>query len=219
MKADFQRAAIKAAETLIQFKVHTLPVSPLRILKELENVQIKPFADIALKANIERDDLLTTFGDECRAAVTSMIEENGEHIYFVAYSQLMPEVLLQRSLARELGHIMLEHDGSRPVEVRMQEAYCFAHHFLSPRAVVKLLQESPYPLTVETFGGVTGCYQDCLNRLSQLPGVDVPAEMNRKIKEQFAPRIKDFIRYQRVFSENDKSAAADFGTFMDGYAD
>ena len=219
MTADFQKAATKAAETLINFNIHTLPISPFPILKNLPNVRLIPFAEIAMKVNMEREDLIDAFGDESRAAITTIVHENGETFYYVAYSQLMPTVLLQRALARELGHIILEHDGSRPVAVRMKEAYCFAHHLLTPRAVIKTLQESSYPLTVETLGSVTGCYQECLDRMRQLPGVDVPAELNRKVKQQFSAHLKDFMHYQRIVAENDRSAIADFGSFMDGYSD
>ena len=119
MKPDFQRAATKAAEILVQFDIRETPITPFSILKKLPNVRLVPFAEIAHQISMDREQLIDTFGSESRAAITTMIQDNGQTFYIVAYSQYMPTVLTQRALARELGHIVLEHDGSRPVEVRM----------------------------------------------------------------------------------------------------
>jgi len=217
VKPDFQRAATKAAEILVEFDIRETPITPFPILKKLPNVRLVPFAEIAHQISMDREQLIDTFGSESRAAITTMIQDHGEKFYIVAYSQFMPTVLTQRALARELGHIVLEHDGSRPVEVRMAEAYCFAHHLLTPRAVIKMLQDSPHPFTIETMGSVTGCYKECLERMKQLPGVSVPAELNRKIKEQFTGRMNEFFRYQSIIQKTDTSEPVDIGSYMDGY--
>lgn len=219
MTPDFQRAATKAAEILVQFEINKTPVSPFHILKRLDGVQLIPFSEIAHRVDMSREDLIETFGSESRAAVTSMLHDNGKTYYFVAYSQYMPTVLIQRALARELGHIVLGHDGSRPVDVRMAEAYCFAHHLLTPRAVIKALQESGYPITIEMFNNITSCNRDCLERMKLLPGVDVPAELNKRIREMFSNSIHDFFHYQKKFLPADHSEIIDFGSFMDGYSE
>lgn len=217
MNPDFQRAAIVAAETLVNFNVSTTPVSPFPILKKINNVRLIPFAKVAETVNKDREDVIDTFGIEFGAAVTTMIQDNEKVYYFVAYNQLVQQVLLQRALARELGHIALGHDGSRSVEVRMAEAYCFAHHLLTPRAVIKMLQESPHPLTMNTLCNVTGCNKGCVERLQKIPGVEVPAELNRKVRELFAPRLNEYFRYQPIIQKTDTSDIIDFGSFMDGY--
>lgn len=217
MTPDFQKAAIKAAEILVDSDVYKMPISAFHILKTLKNVQIVPFAEIASNINMDRDELIDTFGTESRAAVTSMRMVNGKKYWLVAYSQYMPTILVQRALARELGHIVLEHDGSRPVEVRMAEAYCFAHHLLTPRAVIKMLQESEYPLTVEMLSNVTGCNLQCAERMRKLPGVDVPADLNRKIRNKFSTGLKDLFRYQDILQPSGNTDIIDLGTFMDGY--
>lgn len=217
MNPDFQRAAIVAAETLINSNVTTTPVSPFPILKKINNVRLIPFAEVAETVKKDRETVIDAFGIEAGAAVTTMIQDNGKTFYFVAYNQFTQEVLLQRALARELGHIALGHDGSRPVDVRMAEAYCFAHHLLTPRAVIKMLLESPHPLTMNTLCNVTGCNKDCVERLQKIPGVEVPAELNRKIRELFAPRLNEYFRYQSIIQKTDTSDIIDFGTFMDGY--
>ena len=219
MTPDFQKAAIKAAEILVKSEIYKMPISAFHILKSLENVQVVPFAEIASNLNIDRDDLIDTFGSESRAAVTSMQIINGKKCWLVAYSQYMPTILVQRALARELGHVVLEHDGSRPVEVRMAEAYCFAHHLTTPRAVIKMLQESEYPLTMEMFSNVTGCNMQCVERMRKIPGVEVPAELNRAVREKFSKGLKDLFLYQNIIQSSDRSDIVDFGSFMDLYAE
>lgn len=217
MIADYQTAAVKAAETLVNFNVCAAPVLPLPILKKLQNVVVVPFAEMAQRMGKERETLLDVFGVESRAAVTTIKEINGKPCYFVAYNQQLPFALLQRALARELGHIVLGHDGSRPVEVRMAESYCFAHHLITPRALIKALQESRYTVTVEMLGNVTGCYEECLERMRKLPGTNVPAELNWKIRALFSNYLQNFFKYQENIAENDHSKLADFGTYMDNY--
>ena len=213
---DYKKAATFAAQVLIDSDIEKTPISPFHILKSLDNVQLIPFSEIASSFNMDRDELINSFG-ESRAAVTSMKEINGQKYYFVAYSQYMPTILIQRALARELGHIILGHDGSRPVEVRMAEAYCFAHHLLTPRAVIKMLQESPYPLTHEVLNNVTGCNRECFERMRLLPGVNVPAELNRAIRDKFSKSLHDFFAYQDIIDYNDNTDIIDFGTYMNNY--
>lgn len=45
----------------------------------------------------------------------------------------------------------------------------------------------------------------------------MPAELNRKVKEQFADYISNFISYQSILIDRDTSPVADFGDFMNGY--
>ena len=217
MKPNFDLAAEKATETLIEYNITAAPVDPLPVLKKYPGIVVVPFAEAASSIGMERETLIDMFGDESRAAVTTIQKAEGETRYIVVYNQRMPFVLLQRALARELGHIVLKHDGSRPVDVRMAEAYAFALHFLCPRALIRTLQESDFPLTVETLGNVTGCFNGCLSKMAQLPGAIVPAEMNRTIKAQFADYMRDFLRYQPNLSKEDTSSLADFGTYMDNY--
>ena len=217
MKPNYDNAAVRASETLIRYGITTSPVDPLPILKKYPNVKVVAFAEAAHRVGMERETLIDMLGSESRAAVTTVQQADGETRYIVVYNQRMQFVLLQRALARELGHIVLGHDGSRPVDVRMAEAYCFALHLLCPRPLIQILRESPYPVTVETLGNVTGCFGGCLARMNQLPGVHVPADLNRAIRAQFASSMEDFLRYQPILSGEDRSPLADFGHYMDNY--
>jgi hypothetical protein len=137
--------------------------------------------------------------------------------YVVAYNQYLPFDMLRRGLARELGHIVMGHDGSRPPEIRMKEAMTFARHLLFPRPIIHAIQESGIPFTVEVVGSITGCYEHCLSCLSKQPGVRTPAKLNRAIREQFAECIQNFIAFEKCLTKSDHTALADFGTFMDNY--
>lgn len=217
MSPDFQKAATKATETLIKYNVTTAPIFPLQILKQIPGVLVLSFSEICNMIDIEHKHMATLFGLENQDAVTSIKIDDGKRKYIVAYNQLLPFNMLQRSLARELGHIVLGHDGSLPEDVRIMEAKCFSKHLLCPRALIHAIEESGSKLTVEAVGCITGCYGRCQKFMRDLPETHVPAELNRKVKEQFADYVQNFISYQHILVKKDTSPIADLGTYMDGY--
>lgn len=218
MEPDFNAAAICAAETLIKHNVCFAPVSPLPILKSMPGIMVMSFAEIALSTGDDREHIISSFG-ELQDAVTLCKRIGGNVKYIVAYNQRLPVYIMQRGMARELGHIMLHHDGSKPEWVRTQEAMCFARHLICPRPLIKALQECGVKLTIEVLGNVTGCYERCLEGLRETPGTDVPADMNRMIRKQFENYIHDFVLFQEILSRDDKTQLADFKSFMDGYTE
>lgn len=217
MTADVDRAALKATETLIKHQVSFAPIIPLPILKSMPNVLVLSFAEMANRIGVDRQNVITTFGSDNRDVVTSVMNVDGKLRYFVAYNQRLPFYMLQRALSRELGHIVLEHDGSRPEDVRQQEALYFARHLLCPRPLIKALQDHIKPLTVETVGNITGCYERCLLGMRKTPGAYVPPELNRMLKDQFADYIANFIDCEKILTAEDITDVADFGSFMDNY--
>lgn len=217
MTPDYLRAALKATEVITNYGIASAPIDPMRILKSLPNVMMVSYTEVAAKMGVDREHAVMVFGPNNQDAVTSAVNCNGKLRYFVTYNQRLPYYLLQRALARELGHIVLGHDGSRPEEVRTEEAMTFARHLLCPRPLIHALQESGIRLTVEVLGTITGCYERCLTGLRKTPGVHVPAMANRLVKAQFADYVEDFSRFQAILQEEDTSALADFGSFMDCY--
>lgn len=216
MTPDYDTAAIRATEILIQRQISVTPVLPLPILKSMPNVYIITFADLASQSGMARDDVVLAFGHD-QDAVTSVRIVDGELFYTVVYNQMLPFVMLQRALARELGHIALQHNGSRPVPVRMEEAKCFSRHLLCPRALIKSIQDASVPLTTEVVGNLTGCFERCIADMQKTPGCHVPADLNRQVRAQFSPYVKNYLHYQRYLMENDQSSLANFGSFMDNY--
>ena len=217
MKPDYDRAAVKAMETLIKYNISSGPVDPLPIFKHIPGVLVLSFTEMSRKIGMDRSHLLTAFDTEQHDAVTSVRVEDGQLLYIVTYNQRLPLYLVQRALARELGHIVLGHDGSKPEDVRMAEAFCFAHHLLCPRPIIRAVKGSGMPFTIEVLGAMTGCYERCLQGMKKEPGAHVPAELNRKIHYQFADYINNFLDYESYLFKSDESALADFGTYMDNY--
>lgn len=121
MKPDYQRAEQKAKELR-----EDGADCPLQILKKLTNVAATSFADASARYGISREQLLSMFDSGNQDAIT--IFRSGS--YLVIYNQELPCKTIRHAVARELGHIVMEHDGSRPEDVRMEEAECFARAFL-----------------------------------------------------------------------------------------
>lgn len=117
MTPDIATATQKAKEIKNRFG----DLEPLCILKNMYNVVVISFADAARKTGETRDAILAAFHDPCDA-----VSIYSDHRYFVVYNQRMPFEVVRKALARELGHIVLGHDGTRPEDVRNQEAECFA---------------------------------------------------------------------------------------------
>lgn len=217
MLPDYETAAIKACETLIKHQVLTAPVAPLPILKAIPGVIVVSFAEMAERVGMDRGNVIGMFDPENHDAATAVYNKNGRLHYIVVYNQRLPFYMLQRALARELGHIVIGHDGSLPEDVRMAEAVTFARHLLCPRPLVQALRDAGLTITVEMLGNVTGCYERCLAGLRKSPGVNVPPELNRLLRDQFTDYVVNFVDCQTVLSGADESAVADFGTYMDNY--
>jgi len=216
MKPDYERAATKALEVLISEEINTTPIIPLPVFKRMKGVGVLSFTEMSNMSNIERRSFMSLLGANLDAITLHV--DHPTIKYVVGYNQRLPFYMLQRGLAKELGHIVLGHDGkARSEKVRMEEAYCFAHHFLCPRPLIHAVQQSGIPFTVEVLGNMTGCYEQCLSGMRQIPGVHVPPELNRKVKEQFQDCVTEFISLQKYLSKDENSAIADFGSYMDGY--
>lgn len=213
MTADFNRAAIKAAETIVRFNVRTAPVDPLPILEQMDNVLLISFADMASSSGIHRSDLIPMFGKN-RDAVTSVHPGNKPQ-YVVAYDAMLPFHMIQRALARELGHIILAHKESSPEN--SAEAMCFAHHFLCPRPLVHSIRATGIRITEDMLGNLTGVFGQALTEIRKLPGAEVPSGLNCFVRSQFMPFALNFFNYYQLVMPNDGSAIADFGSFMDNY--
>lgn len=219
MKPDYQRAAIKAAETLIQHGIKAAPVSPLPILKNTPGVIVVSYEEMSEEMGMDRDCVISMFGQHSRDAFTSVNIVNGKKQYLVTYNRYLPYHIIQRALARELGHIVLEHDGSRPEEVRNEEAKAFAHHLLCPRPLIHAISATGIRITNEVLGSMTNFTDVCMSCIRKTPGTDVPAEMNRTIRDNMMHYILNFFSFQQAVMHRDGSALADLGTFMEGYAE
>ena len=142
MTPDYMLAAVKAKETLAKYGIDSAPVNPLPIIRKQPGVLVLSFAELSSALGVNRELLVSICGDDNHDAVTTVQNENGKTRYLIAYNQKLPDYIVQRALARELGHIILRHDGSRPEDVRNEEALCFAYHFICP--CINVLQKEGY---------------------------------------------------------------------------
>ena len=218
MKPDYDRAATAAMELLISHNITETPIKPMPILLEYPGVRVMPFTNMASRAGVEREDLIPLFGENQDAATFNLSMDIEGVRYVVVYNMRLPFEIIWRAVARELGHIVLGHDGvTRPNEVRRAEAVCFAHHLISPRPIIHMLQISGTPLTMNVLANTTGCSEECVDEMQQLPGARVPAELNRQVRDRFARGIGEYLRFHAASPRRDTSPLLDFGTFMDNY--
>ena len=216
MKPDYEAAAIMATQTLIRYGITTAPVDPLPILKRMPGVLVLSFAEMAHDIGIDRHHILQAFGEN-QDSIAIVEKVDGRLKYIVAYNQRLPLYMGQRALARELGHIVLEHDGTKSEETRLEEASCFARYLLFPRPLLRAIQESGIPFTTDVLGNMTGCYDRCQRLLRKTPGVCIPADLNRQVRAQFADYISNYLDYSSILACTDESPMADLGTYMDNY--
>ena len=218
-KPDYDTAAIKAMQLLIDNNITETPINPLPILLNYPGVRVVPFTRMADEAGIERKDLIPMFGVNQDAATFHLKMQNMKDVnYVVFYNMRLPYEIIWRGIARELGHIVLKHDGStRTPEARLAEAMCFAHHLISPRPILYLIQQSGVPLTMSVLAQTTGCSAECVEDMQQIPLTNVPKELNIKVRDLFSAHINEYLRFHAASPLKDKSPVLDFGTFMDGY--
>lgn len=216
-KPDYDKSATKALEIIRDYQISHTPITPLPVLKKLAGVKVRTLTDFSEKMKQDRQDVRALFGRNMDAMTFHVDHPSTK--YVVVYSQRLPLYILQRGLARELGHIVLCHDGQRlPEDVRMEEAMMFAHHFLTPRPLIKAIQDAGISLTIERLGSLTGCYERCLKSIRKLPAVHVSPDLNRQIREQFHDCLDDFIELEKLL-EDDDLTIADLGNYMNGYED
>jgi len=212
---DYNLAAAKAAETLVKYGIKKAPVSPFQILEQIDNVIVMSFSEISESAGIERRELVPMFGRN-RDAITSVHTENGKQVYVIAYNALLPFNVLQRALAREIGHIVLRHKEYS--KENAAEAECFAYHLLCPRAMLHFFQVTNVRITTDLLANLTGIFDQSITTMRRIPATEVPANLNRFVRNQFMPFLTNlFDYYQYVTQFNDGSALADLGSYMDNY--
>lgn len=214
MTPDYQRAAIKAYETLRDHKVSSTPIFPLGIIDNTPGVLLVSFTEASSLTGVKLSDIV---GNQNQDAIAFAQPRDGGIRYIVVYNQRFPFDMLQFALARELGHIALGHRGYTPEDVRNAEAICFAQHLLCPRPLVQAITEYGFEPTVETIGALTGCYGRFIAEMRHTPGVYVPSELNRIVKNQLSEYIKGSLEFLSLINAGDESPEANFGTFLDGY--
>jgi Zn-dependent peptidase ImmA (M78 family) len=137
MEPNLKKAATKAIDTLIHFEADPADINPFIIYNQLPNV-------VLVSCDEDQNvSYLCEFlsSDKNRDAVTLVNKEDGTLRYIVVYDPNLPPYKLRFALARELGHVILEHDGSNHEDIWTEEANCFAYHFLCPTPLFYQISE------------------------------------------------------------------------------
>ena len=205
-------------EILIDRKITDSPVFALPILKTYPGVRIMSFAEMASMEQIERNDLINMFGKNQDVATFHLKEPIDDVKYVVIYNMQMPYETIRRAAARELGHIVLGHNGKeRTTEARREEAMAFCFHLICPRPVIHMLHESGLELNMDVLKETIGCAEECVEGMRKIPGVHTPPELNAKVRDLFAPHINEYIRFYTSFPKTSTSKVVDLADFMGGY--
>ena len=170
MMPDFDRAAAAAMELLVEAGITETPVDSLQLLLNYPHVRVMSFTSLANSTEMDREDLIPQFGGNQDAA-TFRLYGMDDVQYVVVYNMKLPYEDIRRAIARELGHIVLGHDGeTRSTDVRKAEAMCFAHHLLTPRPIINMIRQSKLPFTLNVLVHTTGCSEDCVEEIREIPG-------------------------------------------------
>ena len=111
-KPDYETAASKAMQILIDRNIKGTPVNPMPIMVNYPGVRVMPFTRMADEAGMEWEELVPMFGTNQDAATFHLDMPNLEDVhYVVVYNMRLPFEIIWRGIARELGHIVLGHNG------------------------------------------------------------------------------------------------------------
>lgn len=122
MTTNFENVIARADDILSKYGTN----DPLEILNKAPSVLVVSFEEMSSMANVKRQEVLDMIGAENQDAMSTVFIDDGNLRYIVAYNRKLSENTIRYALARELGHIALGHDGSRPESVRNEEAKYFA---------------------------------------------------------------------------------------------
>lgn len=127
MTPDYQKAKQEAIRIYNKYGTN----NPLEIIKKQPCTLLMSFMEMAAAIGVNRESLVTICGEDNHDAITTVQTcAKGNTRYLITYNQQLQDYQINKALARELGHIVLGHDGSRSEEVRDDEALCFAYHFI-----------------------------------------------------------------------------------------
>ncbi len=174
-RPDMNRAASMAYRLLIRAEVTALPVDPLALLRRCRDTQVCTYVEAADWLGLTDAEMARRFGPA--EAFTLRQETDGLRQYMVVYQTGGNPARQRFTLAHELGHRVLGHQGKDPAEE--QEADCFASHLLCPRPVIARLAERFRPLYAEQVADACYVSLSCARNLTD--AVDVPDELTAQV--------------------------------------
>lgn len=215
---DCTTAATQAARALIKFNIGRTPIYPQQILQASKYATMISFANQdELDEIIMNTNVLTSQHRRNLVMSSIYVDDGGQTNYLFSVNRNAPMGHLKLALAVELGHIYLGHNSHfAQSKKHNQEAECFAIHLEFPRPLIKLLQEKGVRLTKETFSRIFGDCEWCLDSILNAQPVRITPELNRLVKEQFAPYV-DKLEDIGVFLIPSRGEELDLSSYMEGY--
>ena len=121
MNPDYRTAKRSAIETVIH-----LGDDPKAVLLKMRNV-------LLLSYDSENPDPMQTGQD----SYTLVNRKDDVLQYIIVYNQELALEHKRFTLARELAHVILQHDGTSPEAVWAEEADCFASYYINPLNIIE----------------------------------------------------------------------------------
>lgn len=208
--SDCTTAATQALRALAKFKISRTPIYPQQVLQASSVATIITF-DNPKEMSLKDDEI-----------VVSSMHKNPDgivhHIFAVNRNAPIGELSLLLSI--HIGHIYLGHVGEQHDCKRRHESECFAVHFRYPRPVVKLLMDKGFVFTRESISRIFGYCDPCLDSMLKAQPVATSPELNRLVKEQFAPYINSLEEMGLLAVKPSKDEKViDLSRYMEGYED
>lgn len=162
---DWRRVERMAWRVLLARKITTLPVEPLSILKACRDTRVMTAREAAEELGLPQEQLERLL--DGADALTMRRQHQGRPHYVVIYRNDGHPARLRFTLAHELGHRLLGHNGGDAAEER--EADHFASHLLCPEPVVAHLRACCASLPLQSLA--VGCYvsASCAKTVSRRP--------------------------------------------------
>lgn len=130
-KPDYKRATNTAYEILNAYN-DEFPVTDVHgIIESFDYISIHTYSEISSKLNMNVYDYLY----KCAPSNHGYTISDKKGHFIIAYNDLKDEPTMRFTLAHELGHIILDHDGKH--EYQEKEADCFARNILCPVQIIK----------------------------------------------------------------------------------
>jgi len=208
---DCITAATQALRALNKYKISKTPIYSQQIIQESSLATMIAFGD-----EVQNE----TFKSQPLAIITEHKRKPDAYTYLFQVAKDAPIGRLNLTLAVELGHIYLGHSHKMLDKESERSGQCFAIHLLFPRPVIRLLQERGFVFTERTFSMIFGYCDWCLNGIINAEPVAVSAELNRLVKEQFAPYIDTLEEYGLLHKNiYNNEELLDLSNYMAGYED
>ena len=88
MRADYDKAATKALEVIVDNWIHNTPIDPLPVLKKQKGVMVRSLTDLSETAHMTRSFVKASFGKNMDAMTFHIDNQNCQYVVF--YNQRLP---------------------------------------------------------------------------------------------------------------------------------